>query len=92
MSHFDVLGAQTMDSFSGSPFMSPKPSDQYTMWRERLKTRPDWRDGWVMAGKLALESGRFDEALISVNHALLLDPNYEESKMLLSKILDARSK
>lgn len=88
--HFSVLGAYTGDSYSNMSFGSSESSNRYEQWKERLKTRPDWRDGWIIAGRLALEAGRLDEALIAVNHSLLLDPNHEESRKLLNEILDGR--
>jgi len=87
MSNFQVLGAQTGDFLSKYGYGANESSDRLSVWQERVRMRPDWRDGWIMVGRLALEARHYDEALIAVNRALLLDPNYEESRKLLDMVL-----
>ena len=89
---FDVLGVQSSRYSVIHGFSASESTESYLSWREKVRNRPDWRDGWIMAGKLALEAGLYDEALIAVNHALLLDPNHEESSNLAHEILDALGK
>lgn len=58
----------------------------YIYWQQVVKEKPDYRDAFIQAGTLAYELGKTDEAVAFIQKAYNLDPNFQPTATLLTKI------
>ncbi len=61
-------------------------NSQYTYWQEVIRGKPDYRDAYLVLGRLALRLGQEAEAVRWFNLALNIDPNYSLTVEILQKI------
>jgi tetratricopeptide (TPR) repeat protein len=47
---------------------------EFAHWKQITVTKPDYRDGYLMAGYIAYQRGEIEEAKIFIDQALRLDP------------------
>lgn len=71
----NILGAhQTQQSATSD---SPEAlSAEYSYWQAIVRTRPDYRDGYVRLASLAYQLGKLNDAKTFVSQIRRLDPNY----------------
>jgi len=63
-----------------------KLKDAYTYWLEVTKEKPDYRDGFLMAGSYAYELGDVTQAVSLFRKAYAIDPNYKTTLDMLTKV------
>jgi tetratricopeptide (TPR) repeat protein len=83
-----VLGVATSPSVLLEKWESqPKQlQGDYAFWKLVADTKPDYRDGLIMAGLYAYQLDKIDEARGYFQKALDLDPNYQPLNTLMEKI------
>lgn len=58
----------------------------YSWWQTVVKTKPDYRDGYIQLGTVAYQLSKFGEAKAALSRALALDPNNLFSYRLLQQL------
>lgn len=60
-----------------------KIQEQVSFWEKEVKSKPDYRDGWLQLAKGYYQLYQTDKAKLSLNHAWQIDPNYQPTKDFL---------
>jgi hypothetical protein len=83
-----VLGAATSPSVLLEKWESQPQQLQgdYSFWKFVAGTKPDYRDGLIMAGLYAYQLDKVQEARGYLQQAHDLDPNYQPLNTLIEKI------
>jgi hypothetical protein len=81
----DISGSAVL----GDSSESEKLEEEFAHWQHVTQTRPDYRDGFIMASSLAYQLGNYSEAKILISKALILDPTSSVS-MDIQKLLEER--
>jgi tetratricopeptide (TPR) repeat protein len=63
-----------------------KLMNDYEYWTSVAEERPDYRDGYIMAGFCAYQLNKQEEALTYFKKAQEIDPNYQPLNTILEKI------
>jgi tetratricopeptide (TPR) repeat protein len=83
-----VLGVATSPSVLLEKWES-QPQElrgDYSFWKLVTDTKPDYRDGLIMAGLYAYQLDNIQEARAYLQKAHDLDPNYQPLNTLIEKI------
>lgn len=77
-----VLGTSTslLNEWENEP---TKLAGNLAYWKDVVKSKPDYRDGYIAAASLAYQLGKTAEAKTYLNQALVLDPDNTEIQKLL---------
>lgn len=77
-----VLGASTdlLTEWENEP---TKIANSLTYWKDVVKSKPDYRDGYMQLATLAYQLGKTNEAKSYLTQALALDPDNTEVQKLL---------
>ena len=83
-----VLGASTspaslLDKWESQP---KEREASYMYWQTVLKEKSDYRDAFIQAGTLAYELGKTREAIVLLQKAYTLDPNFQPTAALLVRM------
>jgi len=83
-----VLGIATSPSvlLAQWELQPQKLKDDYKYWVSVVKEKPDYRDGYIMAGFCAYQLNKQEEALGFLLKAHEIDPNYQPLNTILEKI------
>ncbi|MBN9693190.1 MAG: tetratricopeptide repeat protein [Verrucomicrobia bacterium] len=65
----------------------PATTDRLTQWQRAVQLDPSWSVGWQQLGRLAMESGRTDLALIASEAAVTLEPKSAPAHQLFAAAL-----
>ena len=55
---------------------------EYSFWQQVVKSRPDYRDGYIMLSLITTQLGDKSKNSIYVQEAKKIDPNFEQTKQL----------
>ena len=64
-----------------------KVLEQISYWNSVVEKRADYRDGYFQLSVLSYQIGKKDDAIVYLEKALQIDPNFEEGRKL-EKILN----
>lgn len=67
---FETLGAQATAAREAG-----KTSEAIAKYREGVKLRPNWEEGWWYLGTLLYDADQFGQAIPALRHVVELDPN-----------------
>lgn len=59
-----------------------KTLEQIGYWQSVVEKRPDYRDGYFQLSVLSYQIGKKDDAIVYLEKALQIDPNFEEGRKL----------
>jgi tetratricopeptide (TPR) repeat protein len=73
-----VLGTASDNTYSIEAWQQ-KPlllTKDYAFWKSVIDDKPDYRDAYIMASIQSYNLGKTGDALVLINQALTIDPNY----------------
>jgi hypothetical protein len=77
-----------ISGYTTTVHMRQTTQQQYQYWQRAVVSHPDYPDGYYKLAFYAYLLGEKSQAQSSIQHALTLDPRFEEAKRLEKKIND----